>query len=297
MEIPELENLLKDTKYASFFGSVQKVELKNYTYPDLFKIGKEETGYYAIKIRRNNEPHIIDSLDCISKIVDPENVIYKNMDVFQKDGFIIQVNKWINGKQPIDINREKIPEIFGKLACINKKNIVNGPYTTMYAEGKRFETIKEMVNWEMDQHKNYLPDGINWMEVSEILKELEKGIRSIIVEDINTGNMYITDDGKYKIIDIDWLHNGLNLYQFDHFDYFNFYGNVWYVITGEEARESYIAYFDELGISKEEANEQIRSSEILSILRQNTYWEKSNRPNEEEIKRRIKIVLERDRFI
>jgi hypothetical protein len=297
MEIVELEVLLKNTEYESFIGTTQKIELKNHIYSDLFKIGKKDAGYYVIKIRKNNENHIIESLDCIKKIIDSENVLHKNIDVFEKESFIIQISKWINGKQPIDINREKIPEIFGKLAYINKKNVVNGPYTTMYAEGRRFETIEEMIDWEINCHKNYLPVDLNWLEISGILKNLKKGIPSIIVEDINTGNMFITDDGKYKIIDLDWLHNGLNLYQFDHFDYFNFYGNVWYVITGKEARESYIAYFDELGINKEEANEQIRSVEILSILRQNTHWKRKNRSNEEEIKRRIKIVLEKYQFI
>jgi thiamine kinase-like enzyme len=293
METAEIETLLQNTAYGSFIGSVQRVELKNHTYSDLFKIGKKEAGYYAIKIRKNSEDHIIDSLDCIAKIIDPENVVHKNTDVFEKDGLIIQINKWIKGKQPIDTLREKIPEIFGKLAYINKKNIVNGPYTTMYAEGERFETIEKMIN----RHKDYLPAETDWAEIYETLKSLKKGIPCIITEDINTGNMFITDDGEYKIIDLDWLHGGLNLYQFDHFDYFNFHGNPWYVITGEEAKESYTAYFDELGINKEEANEQIRAVEVLSILRQNTHWKRNNRPNEEEIKRRMKIVLEKDRFI
>jgi hypothetical protein len=167
----------------------------------------------------------------------------------------------------------------------------------MYAEGERFETTEEMINREINRHKDFLPPGIDWTEIFGILKNLKKGFPCVIVEDINTGNMFITDDGKYKIIDLDWLHKGLNLHQFDHFDYFNFHGNVWYVITGEEAKESYAAYFDELGINKEEANEQIRAVEILSVLRQNTHWKRNNRPNEEEIKRRMKIVLEKDRFI
>lgn len=293
----ELETLLKNTEYESFIGSVQKIELKNYIYPDLFKIGKKATGYYTVKIRKNNENHIVDSLECIVKIADPENIVHKNIDTFEKDGLIIQINNWIDGKQPIDMNREKIPEIFGKLAYINKKNIVTGPYTTMYAEGEKFETIEEMINWEIKHHKEYIPIEINWAEIFGVVNNLKKGIPSIILEDINTGNMFITGDGKYKIIDLDWLHNGLNLYQFDHFDYFNFYGKVWYVITGEEAKESYTAYFDEIGIKKEEANEQIRSVEILSILRQNTHWKRKNRPNDEEIRRRIKIVLGKDRFI
>jgi len=294
MEIKDVEILLKGTKYASFIGHIQSIELKNHIYSDIFKIGNDNLGYFALKIRNNKQKHIIESINCMKLLNDPENVIHKNNDIIEKESYLIMVSDWINGIQPIDSNRNSLPTFFSKLAIINKNNIAKGRYTSMYADGKYFETVDELVNWEINYHKEYM-DKIEFKEVIEILQNLKKGIPCIIMEEVNTGNLFITNDGEYKFIDTEWMHNGLNLYQFDHFNYFGFEDKTWYNIT-DEAEECYRAYFNALEIKNEEANEQIRAMELLSVLRQNTFLRFNGNENKG-LENKIKTIIGKEKFI
>ena len=113
---------------------------------------------------------------------------------------------------------------------------------------------------------------------------------------MNCGNMVLAKDGKYKIIDTEWIIKGTNLYQFQHIDYFGFNEKKWYNIT-DEADKCYEAYFNTLGVKLDESNEQIRAIELLNVLRENTYWKSTGKENDNEIKRRIKVVLEKEKFI
>ena len=188
------------------------------------------------------------------------------------------VSEWLNGIQPIDNNRNLLPSFFEKLAYLNKQNIVNGHYTSMYMDGNYFNTIDDLIDWEINYHKQYLQIFI---EVNKYLKNLKLGLSCIILEDVNTGNLLLTNDGKYKYIDTEWIINGLNLYQFEKVDYFCFEEKDWYNIT-DEARECYRAYFNTLGIKDDEANEQIRAYELLSVLRKNTYLKHIKKDDEKE---------------
>ena len=89
---------------------------------------------------------------------------------------------------------------------------------------------------------------------------------------------------------------GLNLYQFEKIDYFCFEKKEWYNIT-DEAEECYRAYFNTLGIKDDEANEQIRAYELLSVLRKNTYLKYQKKDDDEEIRRRVKLIIGKDRFV
>jgi hypothetical protein len=116
------------------------------------------------------------------------------------------------------------------------------------------------------------------------------------MEDMNTANLYITNGGKYRIIDTEWIIKGLNLYQFEKTNYFGFDEREWYNIN-EESKECYKVYFDELGIKRDEANEQIRAFELLQVLRKNTYLKSYKKNNDKEIEKRIKIVIGKERYI
>jgi hypothetical protein len=296
MEIKELETLLENTKYSPFIGYIKNVALKNYTYKDLFKIGNETLEYFALKTRTRNKKYILDSIKHLNVINDPENIINKNIDIIEKDDLLIIISEWLNGKQPIDTSRGSLPTFFSKLAWFNKNNIVNGPYTSMYTDGNYFETIDDLVDWEINYHKQYFIKTMEENEIIRILQNLKKGLGCIIMEDMNTGNLYITNDGHYKIIDTDWIIKGLNLYQFEKIDYFGFEERKWYNIN-DESKECYEAYFDELGIKIDEANEQIRAFELLQVLRKNTYLKYFKKDNDKEIEKRIKTVIEEERYI
>jgi len=296
MEIKELEILLKNTKYEQYIDSINFIELKGYKYNNLFKIGNTHPGQFVIKIREKNNKSVTDSIKNMIKMNDDDNFIHKNKDIIEKDGFIILVSDWLNGFQPIDNNREYLPAFFSKLAHFNKNNIRNGPFTSMYADEKYFETIEELINWEIYFHKKYLPDIIKTNEINEALECLKNGIPCLILEDMNTGNLMITENGEYKFIDTEWIINGLNLYQFEKIDYFGFDKRKWYNIN-EEVKECYLAYFETLGIKTEDANDQIRAFELLQVLRTNTCLICNEDENNNEIKKRIKTVLEHKNYI
>jgi hypothetical protein len=296
VEIYDVEELLYGTHYEPFIGSLQKISLKNYTYDNLFKMGNEKLGYFAIKIRKHNEKNVKNSYSILCKVNDSDNLIHKNIGIIEKGMYIITVSDWLNGKQPIDNNRDLLPLFFSKLAVFNKNNISKGPYTSMYLDLKYFDNIVELIDWEIKYNNTYLPKNIDAKIIMEVLETFKRGISCVINEDMNCGNMFITNNGECKILDTEWLIYGLNLYQFQHFDYFGFEEKTWHKIT-DEALECYNAYFKSLGICNNEANEQIRAVELLNILRQNTYWKYSGIENDKEIERRIKIVLEKEKYI
>jgi thiamine kinase-like enzyme len=163
-----------------------------------------------------------------------------------------------------------------------------------------------LVDYETGYHKEYFYDFKNSKEIMEVLQNLKNGLPCIIMEDMNPGNLFITNDKRYKFIDTEWIIRGINLYQFEKIDYFGFEEKAWYTIT-DEAKECYTAYFDELGIKSDEANEQIRAFELLQVLRKNTYLkfcEGQNGPgqndpgkNDKEIERRVAEVMEKEKFI
>jgi hypothetical protein len=296
MDITELEKLLKNTKYERFIGSIYPIELKKYVYNDLFKIGNEDDGYFVLKLRNSNRKDVVESIKILETLNDPDDFILKYNDIMEKDGFLILVSDWLYGVQPIDNDRNLLPLFFEKLAILNKNNIGNGPFTSMYADGKYFNTINELVDFEINYHKYYFKDIVETKYIVNILNELKNGIATIILEDMNTGNLLITEKGECKFIDTEWIINGLNLYQFEKIDYFGFEENKWYNIN-EEAKDCYIAYFKTMGINFTEANEQIRAFELLQVLRTNTYLKYSGKDNDDEIKRRIKIVMEKEKYI
>ena len=296
MEIQEVEELLKNTQYEPFVGTFQKVVLKDFIYPSLFKIGNENLGYFALKIRDDFlRINLKDSIDCIKIAKDKENFINENTGIIETDKYTIAISQWLNGSQPLDFNRDKMPVFFSKLATLNKNNILNGPYSSIYSDYKYFYTVNELIDYEINNHKKYFFEKLDTKIIMEVLENLKRGISCIINEDMNGSSAFITDNKEYKIIDTDWIIRGINLYQFQWINYFGFNEKAWYLIT-EEAKDCYEAYFKTLGISNEEANEQIRAVELLSILRENSMLKQSKKDNDVEIEKQIKIVLGKNNF-
>jgi len=296
MEINDIENLLKNTRYEQFIRHFQPIEINNFVYKNLFKIGNDELGYYSLKIRNNAEKQIFDTINCLSKLNDHEDFINKIIDTIEKNNRIIMISEWLNGVQPTDNNRNLLPSFFEKLAYFNKQNITDGPYTSMYADGNYFKTTDELIDWEINYHKQYLQAIMETDEINKYLNKLKSGLPCVILEDFNTGNLLLTNNGKYKYIDTEWIMKGINLYQFEKIDYFCFEKKEWFNIT-DEAEECYRAYFNTLGIKNDEANEQIRAYELLSVLRKNTYLKYQKKDDEKEIERRINIITGKNKFI
>jgi len=293
----DLVSLLTGTPYEAIAGTARPVTLKGHTYQDLFRIGSDESGYYAVKLRPADKRHVNESIRCLDSISDPEHLIATYSTVLVKDDTTILVSEWVEGSQPFQDSRGTLPEFFRRLAAFNQHNPSNGPFTSMYADGHYFKTLTGLVNAEIDYHLGFFDVQEYRSIVVEAMQPLKRGLACITFEDTNPGNMFVTIDGRYVLIDTEWLHPGLNLHQFDHMNYLRFREPKWYDIT-DEAEACYSAYFSELGIGANEANAQIRAFELLAVLRANTYWhffgmERMCR----ETPRRIGRVLAHEEFV
>jgi len=296
METSEVEKLLEGTQYERFCGTLQKLEFKGYVYNDLFKIGNENLGYFVLKIRKKDTKNFMDSINCLKIANDVENIINKNCGIIENGNYVIAISEWLNGKLPTDNNRDTLPLFFSRLAAFNKNNVVDGPYTSMYLDSKFFDSADELIDWEINYHRKYFFKKMDTKKITGILGNLKHGITCIINEDMNCGNLFITDDAQYKIIDTEWIIRGVNLYQFQHINYFGFDEKTWYNIT-DEAKDCYEAYFGTLRIGRAEANEQIRAIELLNVLRTNSFLKSSKKDDDEEIERRLEIVMGKERYI
>ena len=94
----------------------------------------------------------------------------------------------------MDAGREALPLFFGLLGRFNLENRCDGPYTTMYADGRQFGDIGELVDWETGQLLSAIDDGFPAREAREVLGGLKLGMGCLVNEDVNTGNMFITED-------------------------------------------------------------------------------------------------------
>jgi len=297
VELAELKALLDKTPYAGLAVTARHVTLKGYEYPDLFVIGDGTARRYAVKLRPEGQVNIADSLACLAARKDPGGLIQDYAGAFLVDGWHILVSPWLEGSQPINSDREVLPRFFALLARFNCDNPSAGPFTSMYLDGRRYATIAELVDGEVEACLEAADGDFPRSEAREALCALKDGLGCLVDEDVNTGNMFVTADRRPVFIDTEWLHSGLNLHQFDHLNLLGFDAKAWYNIT-EEARDCYAAYFEALGLPLRLANEQIRARELLSVLRQDAYWRwKKNEAMYTESARRARIVLDVPAFI
>jgi hypothetical protein len=267
----DLANLLRDTPFAALAESAVPVTVRGFTYPDLFRIGSFDSGYFCVKLRPANAPHVNESLRCLSSMQDPENLISRYVSVLLRDDTRILISQWVTGVQPFENAGHTLPEFFRRQARFNLHNPSDGPFTSMYSDGEHFDSIEELVDAEIDYHLGFFDVEDYRTAVIDAVQPLKGGLGCLVFEDMNPGNMFLTDKGEYVLIDTEWLHPGLNLHQFDHTNYFRFREPKWYTIT-EEAAACYAAYFGELRLDAKEANAQVRAYEVLAVVRSNTYW-------------------------
>lgn len=291
-----LQTRLRGTPLESA-SSIDPVTQNGFTYPDLFRVVVDGVGVFAVKLRHKSQAHVADALACLASVSDPESLLNRYLYVLESGDHSILVSQWIDGIQPHNGRRDTLPEFFEKLARFNAANQVSGPYTSMYADGRHSDSIATLVDSELDYHRRYLGDVSLGNEITEALQPLKRGLACVVHEDMNTGNMILAGDGRHVFIDLEWVHKGLNLHQFDHMNFFGFREPDWHNIT-DEAAECYRAYFSALPMSSQEANDQIRAYELLAVIRQNTYWryfEKTDMYEQTPI--RLERVMGQDRFV
>ena len=271
----KLLKLLSETKYATLIQNVEEITINGYKIPNLFKITTKDNRYFSFKIRSIDKYNITDSIEILKSIVNQSELLVGYNDVVLQGNNYILISEWIDGIQPISSDRENLPLYFKELALFNKSNICEGPFTSMYLDGKRFETIEEMISFEFNNHIQYYEGKHSHNYIKDQIKYLLNGIGCLIIEDMNTGNMIMNKLKNIIFIDMDYLSKGLNIYQFDHINLMKFNKSEWWNITAE-AKNCLNSYFQTLGVSKNEAIKQIKSYYIFSILRNISYqkWNK-----------------------
>lgn len=230
----KIYNYFRNTKYEDVFIKIENVTLQGHLYNDLFKAYMKTGKVYAIKIRDLSNKHVQESIRYLSEMNDVENSIVKNEDVLISDDKYICISKWIHGVQPIDTNRDKIKIFYSMLATFNKNNLSNGPYTSMYLDGKQFLSIEELVITEFNGYISGYNGKHNKLIIQNSVKNICLGFGCLILEDMNTGNMIIDQNENYHFIDTEYLTAGINLYQFDHINLFNLDELKWYNISNEK---------------------------------------------------------------
>lgn len=246
-------------------------------YKDLFKAITNTGILYAIKIRDLSRKHVSDSIKYLSEMNDVENIILKNEDVIISDGKYICISKWIQGIQPIETNRETIKHFYSILAKFNKANISAGPYTSMYLDGRKFYSIEELVVTEFNECISGYYGKHNINNIQNIVTNICLGFGCLILEDMNTGNMIVDQNGEYYFIDTEYLTAGINLYQFDHINLFNLDEIKWYNITNEKD-DVLNEYFSIVCNDSEIIKKQIIGFSMLKVIRKTAFlnWKKED---------------------
>ncbi|MGF7108033.1 hypothetical protein [Treponema pedis] len=248
---------------------IEQVSLQGHIYNDLFKI-TAGSQIYSAKVRNINSWNIKESLYCLSSIDNKDKFIHPYTEIIEAGDNVILISEWLKGSQPITENRDKIKLFFKSLAEFNKKNKSDAPYTSMYLDGKTFLNIEEMIKTEASQYFQFYKGKHSLKKLKTCLLGLSAGFGTVIMEDFNTGNMFIKEDGSLCLIDTEYLIRGLNTYQFEHINLFKLETPVWSNIT-EEAAESLKVYFDALNISGSNAEIQIRGYYLMSEFRKMAY--------------------------
>ncbi|MBN1499107.1 MAG: hypothetical protein JW982_03050 [Spirochaetes bacterium] len=266
-----ISDFLRSTEFSSIADTIAEIEGDGQILHNIYKMGNDSTGYFSIKKRNLHQKYIADSIDNLNIMNDESGIFIKYKKVYKTEDCFILVSDWIDGKNLHPDFRNKLPLLFAELAKFNHKNIISGPFTSMYADGAYSDSADELVDRELNYHLTFWVDDKFRKVISEKVQFLKTGLPCLINEDLNLGNMKIMQDNRIVFIDTEWLQRNINLYQFDHVDYFCFDKPEWYSISGE-AGDSYTSYFKELPVSVNDANRQIQAFEILKVLRQNTYW-------------------------
>jgi aminoglycoside phosphotransferase (APT) family kinase protein len=288
---------LASSRFSSVLRSVERIQEHGLVYPDLFRIGNDPAASFIVKVRTAGAQYLTDALECFKWIRDEADLLEQYLDVVEADGYWFFVTRWIDGIQPTESHRSRIKDFFPLLAKLHLANRCTGPVTSMYADGAHFGSCEEMIDAEVSYHLGFFDlDDLREACVRAI-DRCKDGLSCAVHEDVHPGNMMVACNGPLKLIDCEWVHRGLNLHQFLHMDYFAWQPPQRFRIQAE-ARECYRAYFDALGIGASEANEQIRGSEMLAVLRQNTYWRfYKQEEHYSKTQPHARQVLEQDTFI
>ena len=261
-----MNNILKTTKYKDQIVSLNEVCVHGHTYYDLFKMVLNDDMKYSAKIRNINDIHIAESLKYLSQMKDSAGIISNYYDVIKTKENYILISKWIEGNHPDNSDKDILEKASSALAQFNKDNTHTGPYTSMYMDSVKYNTIEELVDGETQPYLANYKGTHSIKFLRSCLDKLKSGLGCLILEDINIGNILIENTGRLNFIDTEYMTAGLNLYQFEHINLLKFDQEEWFNIS-KNADKILITYFKTLGEPNKRASAQTCGYYVLSILR------------------------------
>jgi hypothetical protein len=300
LTIKDITQLLIRFDLEAFTESVTKIKWINDEdkfYSDLFRIQNNQGESLILKVRNKSSLNIKCAVDSLSVINDPSNFIEKYTQVFSDENYYYLFTDWIDGSNPIQNKIEVMPKVFSLLANIHAINTSNGPFFSKYSDGRISDSINHLVDSEVDYHMSFFNLPHLKKDCKSIIEKLKTGIPCLVHEDVHPGNVLEDTYGNIKLIDCEWLHAGLNLYEFEYVQLYDIRDKNWWDID-ECGLSCYKEYFSSLKLDNVTANSQIKAFEMLKIFRLNTYWEyfkmSDNLPK---IKSTIEMIIDTDQFI
>ncbi|QQO10049.2 hypothetical protein [Breznakiella homolactica] len=226
---------------------------------------------YVAKVSNNSFNHFVYSSELYQNtaINDPDSLLSKKIG-FRYDGknyFVLE--KYVEGDTDPETIRAIMPGIFYKIGVFHRENKAEGRVWSMYSDGRKFDSIEDMVRYEFSYHESYWEDTKTLDPCLSAVMNLTKGFRTVLHGDLHLGNVILRDSGPV-LIDTEWSALSLNMFEFEHVDFFGISRDYSEKVT-DNALDCYRAYFYALGINEKISNELIRGYNVLKVMRKNTY--------------------------
>jgi Ser/Thr protein kinase RdoA (MazF antagonist) len=157
--------------------------------------------------------------------------------------------------------------VFEELARFHLANPSDGPYTSMYADGAYFDSIKGMLDAELDYHRRFLFEADAFPAFEAAIAPLADDLPCVVHGDVHGWNA-IRGGGRAILVDVEWMSRGFALLDFEHLG-----EGEGEVGLPEGIRRSCIqAYFNARGCDPEEAARLAFARSALDIIRMSTFY-------------------------
>lgn len=268
-----VKSILKKNGYSKFLYRFKNIEsaYDSRTFDFLYKLTSREGESKLLKIRLKESFNIRHSLSAICQMNDSTG-LFENFEAVITEGeYLFFMREWYQESATLDEKKKLMPSLFERLAVFHRANPGRPPFFSKYSDGKIFDSIADLVAWEVDYHMTFFDATALTEGIYHDVLYLKNSAPVIIHEDVHPANMISLPDGSTKLIDTEWMHSGVNLYEFEYIKLFDSYeSDPWDI--DRYGLECYRHYFKAFGLDKEKAENFFRAFELLKILRLNTYW-------------------------
>ena len=170
-------------------------------------------------------------------------------------GGVLGVWEWLEGEDLRTANRENIPHAFLMLGKYHRKQREHAQLESDITH-KKYESIADLLDSELEYTWAFANDSLK-CECRGLLAVLENGFPTLNHGDVHPGNM-VFSKGKMYFIDWGYSHIGFNFSDLSYLWDNSICSNCpdgWWMIKGEEAEKSMMAYLESVGLSVQSAKD------------------------------------------